>query len=75
MGDRGRLVVPADVRQRAGLSEGTPLVLVEAPTGIVLMTRAQLRRRVDDELAGLDLVADLLAERRAASAHEDAAPA
>lgn len=72
MGDRGRLVVPAGVRRRAGLSEGTPLVMVETPDGIVVMTRAQLRRRVDAELGGLDLVSELLGERRAASAREDA---
>ncbi len=73
MGDRGRLVVPAEVRERAGLGEGTSLILLETPTGIVLLTREQLRARVRDELAGLDLVADLLADRRAAAAAEDAA--
>jgi AbrB family looped-hinge helix DNA binding protein len=28
VGDRGRVVVPAEVRERAGLSEGTRLVLI-----------------------------------------------
>jgi len=73
MGDRGRLVVPADVRRRAGLAEGDRLVLLEMPDGIVLMTQEQLRRRVRDELAGLDLVSELLSERRRAAADEDAA--
>jgi AbrB family looped-hinge helix DNA binding protein len=73
MGDRGRIVVPADVRQRAGLTEGTTLVLLETPAGLVLMTRAQLRDRVHEELAGLDLVGELLADRRRAAAEEDAA--
>ena len=73
MGDRGRLVVPADVRARAGLAAGTPLILLETPAGLVLLTRAQLRARVRDELAGLDLVAELLADRRRASSAEDAA--
>lgn len=73
VGDRGRLVVPAEVRERAGLVEGTTLVLFETPSGIVLMTRAQLRDRVRDELSGLDLVGELLAERRAVAANEDAA--
>jgi hypothetical protein len=35
------------------------------------MTRRQLRDRVRDELTGLDLVGDLLAERRAAASTED----
>jgi AbrB family looped-hinge helix DNA binding protein len=73
VGDRGRIVVPADVRERAGLSEGTSLVLLETPTGLVLLTREQLRARVRDELAGLDLVAELLADRRRAARQEDAA--
>ncbi len=73
VGDRGRLVVPAELRERAGLVEGTTLVVLETPSGIVLMTRRQLRERVRDELSGLDLVGELLAERRAAAAGEDAA--
>lgn len=73
MGDRGRLVVPAEVRARAGLAEGTALVLLETPGGLVLMTREQLRARVRDELAGLDLVSTLLADRRREAAAEDAA--
>ena len=64
MGDRGRLVVPVEVRDRAGLVEGTKLVLLETPTGLALLTRAQLRARVRDDLAAVDLVNELLAERR-----------
>jgi len=73
MGDRGRLVVPADVRDRVGLTAGTPLVLVETANGLVLLKREQLRRRVRDELQGLDLVGELLAERKVAADREDAA--
>lgn len=73
MGDRGRLVVPADVRQRAGLTEGTPLVLLETPNGLVLLTRQQLLARVRDEVAGADLVGELLADQREAAEAEDGA--
>lgn len=73
MGNRGRLVVPAEVRERAGLVEGSALVLLETPSGIVLMTQRQLRDRVREELSGLDLVGQLLAERRLAAAAEDVA--
>lgn len=73
MGDRGRLVVPADVRRHLALDEGTPLVLLETSNGIVLLTREQLRDRVRADLAGRDLVGELLAERRAAAAADDAA--
>lgn len=72
MGDRGRLVVPAEVRARASLEPGTPLVLIDAPDGMLLVTREQLSERVRDDLAGLDLVSALLAERRAVAALEDA---
>lgn len=71
MGDRGRVVVPASVRQHAGLIEGMPLILLETPDGLVLLTRQQLRARVRNELAGIDLVGDLLADRRRAAAEED----
>jgi AbrB family looped-hinge helix DNA binding protein len=73
MGDRGRLVIPADLRERAGLAEGTALVLLETATGLVLLTRPQLQKLVRADLSGLDLVGELLAERRAESAVEDAA--
>ncbi len=73
MGDRGRIVVPAELRERAGLTEGSPLVLVETPEGIALLTRAQLLDRVRRELDGADLVTSLLADRRRAASEEDAA--
>jgi AbrB family looped-hinge helix DNA binding protein len=73
VGDRGRLVVPAEVRERVGLVPGAILVLLETPSGIVLMTQQQLRERVREEVSGLDLVGELLAERRVAAANEDAA--
>ncbi len=65
--------MPIEVRERAGLVEGSTLVLFETPSGIVLMTQRQLRDRVREELSGLDLVSELLAERRLAAANEDAA--
>lgn len=73
MGDRGRLVVPAELRERVDLREGTPLLILETPSGLVLMTRRQARDLVRDQLAGTDVVGELLAERRAAAAAEDAA--
>ena len=72
MGDRGRLVVPAELREQVGLEEGDTLTLLATGQGLVLLTRAQLRQLVRDDLGGLDLVAELLADRRAKSAAEDA---
>ena len=73
VGNKGRIVVPAEVRERAGLAEGTALVMLDTPNGLVLLTRAQLRARVREELSGLTLVDDLLAERRRIAQQEDVA--
>ena len=73
MGDRGRLVVPADLRARAGWDEGKPLILVDSPRGVVFLTREQLKAMVRSDLSELDLVGELLAERRRQAAGEDAA--
>ena len=72
MGDRGRLVVPSEVRMRAGLAAGTPMVLVESENGLVLLTREQLLTRVRRNLDGRDLIGDLLEQRRHDAAREDA---
>lgn len=73
MGDRGRLVVPADLRARQQWSQGTPLLFIETAEGVVLTTREQARGLIRAQLEGADLVGDLLRERRAAAAAEDAA--
>lgn len=65
------MVLPAAIRERAAITEGTVLAVLETPGGVVLLTRNQLRDRVRADLAGTDLVADLLAERRANAAAED----
>lgn len=65
------MVLPAPVRERAAIAEGTVLAVLETPGGVVLMTRDQLRERVRADLAGTDLVADLLAERRSNAAAEE----
>ena len=71
MGDRGRLVVPADLRARVGWDEGTPLVLVDSPGGVVFLTRAQVQAAVRADLSGLDLVDELLAGRRREAVADD----
>lgn len=65
-------MIPVEVRERTGLAEGTALVLLETPTGLVLLTRPQLQELVRADLAGLDLVGELLAKRRAEAAGEAA---
>jgi bifunctional DNA-binding transcriptional regulator/antitoxin component of YhaV-PrlF toxin-antitoxin module len=72
MGKEGRLVVPAELRESAGLVEGCQLVMLEAPAGVVLLTRKQAKQRVRADLGGLDLVSELLLERRQHAAENDA---
>jgi AbrB family looped-hinge helix DNA binding protein len=71
MGDRGRLVVPAELRERAGLTAGTPLIVVESESGLVILTRDQAREHLRRQLEGHNLVEELLTERRHAAALED----
>lgn len=73
MGDRGRVVIPAELRERLGLDAGVPVVLVETSRGVLLMTREQAKASVRNSLDGVDLVAELLAERRRAASLDDAA--
>ena len=72
MGEGGELFLPADVQAQTGLSAGTELMLLESPGGLILMTREQLLDRVRSDLAGLDLVGELLADRGSAARIEDA---
>lgn len=72
MGDRGRLVVPAELRERVGLNAGTVVVMVETTQGVLLVTREQLRDLVRSDLRGKDLVRELLNDRRAAASADDA---
>jgi AbrB family looped-hinge helix DNA binding protein len=72
VGDRGRIVVPQEVRKSADLHAGTSLVLLDTPDGLVLLTQKQLLARVRSEYNDIDLVSDLLADRRKAAATEDA---
>ncbi|MXW34210.1 MAG: AbrB/MazE/SpoVT family DNA-binding domain-containing protein [Chloroflexi bacterium] len=72
VGEGGQVVLPAGVLARAGIEEGAQLMLLETDDGLVLLTREQLLGRVRGDLAGLDLVADLLADRRLAARIEDA---
>lgn len=73
MGDRGRLVIPAELRRDGRFTPGTTLVLVDTPSGVVLFTRDQLKAQVRSDLDGLNLVDELMDQRRRAADQEDAA--
>lgn len=73
MGDRGRLVIPAELRARQHWDQGVPLLMIEAEGGVVLLTREQAKALIRSQLEGESLLEALLAERRAAAAQDDAA--
>ena len=73
MGDRGRLVVPVELRDRLKLSAGTNLLLLDTPSGVVLVTREQAKAIVRADLSTVDLVGELLADRRRQAASDDEA--
>src|SRR5687768_2167154 len=75
MGDRGRVVIPADVRERASLKPGDRLVFVVDDDGWVKMTTWSNAVRgmvgmLKDVAPGRSLVDELIAERRAEAACE-----
>ncbi|MGH8567801.1 MAG: AbrB/MazE/SpoVT family DNA-binding domain-containing protein [Gammaproteobacteria bacterium] len=76
LGNRGRIVLPAEVRHRLDLKQGDRLILsVEADGTLLLQGARVLAQRLQGMFAdlapGMDLADDLLADRRAA-ARQDA---
>ena len=71
MGDRGRLVVPRELRDRQDWAQGTELLVIEAPDGVVLVSREKALALLRRQLAGASLVEELVAERRFEARRED----
>lgn len=77
LGDRGRLVLPAEVRRRLKLRQGDELLVTVQPDGSL---RLATRRQIVREARGLyrsrtgrrSLVDELIAERREEAAKENA---
>jgi bifunctional DNA-binding transcriptional regulator/antitoxin component of YhaV-PrlF toxin-antitoxin module len=66
VGNKGRVVVPAALRDSRGWTDDTVLIFIDEPDGVRLMSRDDLERQVLAEMAGgPSLVDELLAERRA----------
>ncbi|MFV0433569.1 MAG: AbrB/MazE/SpoVT family DNA-binding domain-containing protein [Leucobacter sp.] len=71
LGDRGRLVVPAALRERLRWAQGTPLLFIETAQGVVLASREQAKQVLRSQLGGASLVDELMSERRSAAEVED----
>jgi hypothetical protein len=65
------MVLPLETRRRRGVDVGSRLVLVEGPGAALLLSQAELLRRVRADFQGRGLVGELLAERREEAAQED----
>ena len=76
LGERGRLVLPAELRRRAGLRDGQELVLIYADGVVRLATRRDLARAGRGMFShagrGRDLVSELIRDRREEARREDA---
>jgi AbrB family looped-hinge helix DNA binding protein len=76
LGERGRLVVPADVRRHLKLETGDLLVIEEQEDGFVVRTAADVahgfRGYLREIESGRDLAAELIAERREEARREAA---
>ncbi|MEJ7794738.1 MAG: AbrB/MazE/SpoVT family DNA-binding domain-containing protein [Nocardioides sp.] len=70
VGDRGRIVVPAELRQERGWPSGTLLHLIPDVVGVRIMTQEELLAVVRADFSGHDLVSELIAERRAEAARD-----
>lgn len=65
--------MPCALRERLHLEAGTSLVMIETELGVVLATREQLKKLVRSQLRGLDLVDELLKDRRRQAAADHVA--
>jgi bifunctional DNA-binding transcriptional regulator/antitoxin component of YhaV-PrlF toxin-antitoxin module len=65
------VVLPSQLRQHRGWPEGTTLIAIETATGVVVASRDELESIVEKQLAGVDLVARLLDERRASALRDE----
>ncbi len=67
IGNRGRVVLPIELRQSRGWSDGTVMFAVETAQGVQLMSRDELRDQLAEEMRGPSLADELIAERHAAN--------
>lgn len=74
--ENGRMNLPADVRRRLGITGRGKVIVEETPEGFRLTSYAERLKRVDEimrpYLGGPSMVDELIRERRAEAAAEEA---
>ena len=76
VGPKGRVVIPAQVRRRLDIEQGTRLVVLVDSEAVVLIPRAAIERRLHAIFKGVpvSMADELIEERRAEAAVEADAP-
>jgi bifunctional DNA-binding transcriptional regulator/antitoxin component of YhaV-PrlF toxin-antitoxin module len=72
VGNKGRVVIPAGLRESRGWTDETVLVFVDELDTVRLVSRDDLERQVLAEMAGGPSLADELIAERRAEARRDA---
>jgi len=67
IGDRGRVVLPIELRQSRNWPDRTVMFAIETDHGVQLMSRDELRKQLAQEMRGASLADQLIAERHAAN--------
>ena len=70
VGDRGRLVIPSALRRSQKWEQGTQLLMLDTPNGVITMTQKQAKQLIKNQIGAGSLVEELLAERRSAAQKE-----
>lgn len=73
VGPKGRVVIPAALRRELGISEGSKLAVMVHEGGVLLLPRAEVKRRLRALFADVEvsLAGELLDDRRRAAEAED----
>ncbi len=67
IGDRGRVVLPIELRQSRNWSDGTVLFALEEENGVRILSRDELHDELAEAMKGSSLADELIAERHAAN--------
>jgi bifunctional DNA-binding transcriptional regulator/antitoxin component of YhaV-PrlF toxin-antitoxin module len=71
VGNKGRVVIPAGLRESQGWTDDTNLVFIEDDGWVKMTSLDQLERRVREDLKGSNILEEFLAERRETALRED----
>jgi bifunctional DNA-binding transcriptional regulator/antitoxin component of YhaV-PrlF toxin-antitoxin module len=71
VGNKGRVVLPAGLRESQGWTDDTVLIFVEEQGGVRVLSRDEAEASIRLQLSATSVVEELIAERRAAAAVED----